>query len=194
MSTGRAALFVLVVGCSSGKRADPPSAPCLQAPAIATGSGAGAVEGVEATVCFDQSCVRLDRDGKTIAAATPLSPLPPQVQQDRQVGGDRDALRDQAGQWTLKNTTTAQTVTVGRPRDRLDVVDTAVVAYQGSTIEVADPAALRVVGRFTLPGRIAAVMPWFDRIFVVLDHPAGTAQIDPKTATVYAGPPLRPCP
>jgi hypothetical protein len=194
MSTSRVALLALLVGCKSNKAADPPPGPCLQAPAFEAGSGAGAVEGTEATVCFGESCVRLDREGKTISAAVPISSPAPQVQQDRQVAGGRVAVVDPAGQWTLKNTETGATVAVGNPRDRLDLVESWVVAYQGGALQIADPVALRVIGKFTLAGRIAAVMPWFDRIFVVLDHPAGTAQIDPATATIYAGPPLPRCP
>src|SRR4051812_7004615 len=96
MSTGRVALLALLVGCKSHKAADPPPGPCVPAPSIQAGSGAGAVEGTEATVCFGETCVRLDRNGKTISAAVPISPPAPQVQQDRQVGGGRVATRDAA--------------------------------------------------------------------------------------------------
>jgi hypothetical protein len=196
MSTARAALFVLLVGCSS-KKADPPppAAPCVPADPAAHGAGFAVVDGVEATVCFASSCVRIDRDGKVIAAiATAPTPPIPQVQQDRQVGTARVVARDPAGQWTLKHAETGASLPVGAPGDRLDVVDPAsVVAYQGTKLQVADPADMKIVGTYTMPGTVAAVLPWFDRVFVVLEKPAGTMQIDPATATVYTGPALPIC-
>ncbi len=161
----------------------------------AQGSAYGVISNGKAIVCVEATCVILDRDGKPTAPTTTTPPRPPpQVQQDRQVGTGRVVARDPSGQWTLRNTETGQSIPVGSPGDRLDVIEPgAVVAYQGTKVQVADPVALKRAGTFTMPGTVAMVLPWFDRVFVVLEKPAGTMQIDPATATVYAGAPLPVC-
>ena len=189
MSTARAALFVLLVGCSS-RKADPPAQLCVPA----QGSPYAVISNGQAIVCVEPTCLILDRDGKPTGTTTSTPPRPPpQVQQDRQVGADRVAARDPSGQWSLKNTETGAVIPVGKPGDRLDVAETAVVAYQGNTLHLANPVTLQVTGTYTMPGTVVMVSPWFDRVLVVLEKPVGTMQLDPATATVYSGPPLPVC-
>ena len=83
---------------------------------------------------------------------------------------------------------------VGEPGWNLTVIDakTAVVFHEAKLL-VVNAAGMTTGASFTLPGRVSMATAWFDRIFVVLDHPAGTAQIDPATGTIYTGPALPIC-
>lgn len=96
--------------------------------------------------------------------------------------------------WTLLDLVGGASLVVGEPGWDLQVIDaTTAAVFRGDKLIAIDAARMAASSAFTLPGRIAQATAWFDRIFVVLDHPAGTAQIDPKTGSFYAGPPLPIC-
>lgn len=195
MSTARGLLFVLLLGCGSSKQdAAPKAASCLPPATADSGAGLAVVGDGKAIACWGGICLQLDREGKVIGPAEMPSPPPPQVQQDRQVGKGAEVRRDPGGQWTLGDPAKGTKVPVGTPGMTLDVFDPAfVVAYQGTRLHLADAAQLRETGDFTLMAPIAAIVPWFDRLLIVLEKPAGTAQLDPATATLYQGPELPRC-
>lgn len=197
MSTGRAALFVslALLGCGSSKKEPAPTGGSCLPPATAdTGAGLAVVDGVKATACWGGICLDLDREGKVIGPAAMPSLPPPQVQQDRQVGKHAEARRDPGGQWTLEDRVKGVKIPVGTPGMKLEVFEPAVVvAYQGKRLHLADATTLKETADYTLVAPIAAVVPWFDRLLIVLEKPAGTAQLEPASATLYQGPELPRC-
>lgn len=195
VSTAPVALLVALAACGSSKNNEPArGSSCLPPAAAESGAGIAVVDGVKATACWGGICLDLDREGKVIGPAEMPSPPPPQVQQDRQVGTGAEVRRDPGGQWTLEAPAKGTKVPVGTPGMTLDVFDpTFVVAYQGKRLHLANTALLKETGDFTLMAPIAAVVPWFDRLLIVLEKPAGTAQLDPATATLYQGPELPRC-
>lgn len=111
------------------------------------------------------------------------------------VGDARVLSRTAAGDaWMLHDTLSGQSMPVGEPGWDLTVIDakTAVVVHD-ARLAVVNAAGMAAGASFNLPGHVAMATAWFDRILVVLDHPAGTAQIDPATGTIYAGPALPTC-
>ncbi len=277
MSTGRHALFALLVACSSKTQAPAPSAPCLPGEISSTGTGIAAVDGISAHVCWGERCLTLDRDGKATGAAdhpatevarhaaadalttdvrlgdtavvtvcnrggrgtcvelpvpatlatesraTAASaslkrlavffkdrvdtwdlkakavvasyPTTAEVREAHFVGDTRLLARGSGGEaWVLHDLVAGATVTVGEPGWDTSVIDgTTAVVFHGSQIAVVSAVAMSAGRPFTLPGRVAMATAWFDRVLVVLDHPAGTAQIDPSTGSIYAGPALPIC-
>lgn len=112
----------------------------------------------------------------------------------RYVGDTRVLVLVDQAQWELLDITSGALTEAGeRGAQVVPTHETIVAAFAAQRLSVIDADRMKPAAKFTLPGVVADAMPWFDRIFVVLDHPAGTAQIDPKTATVYAGPPLPLC-
>jgi hypothetical protein len=122
------------------------------------------------------------------------SPLAEPVTEARYVGDSRILTRRDGSAWMLRDLLADRVLVVGKPGWNLTVVDakTAVV-FEGAQLAVVNAVAMDAGTTFTLPGRVAMATAWFDRILVVLDHPAGTAQIDPATGTIYAGPALPIC-
>jgi hypothetical protein len=115
---------------------------------------------------------------------------------DARYVGDTRVLARGAGNdpWVLHDLVGGTTLTVGEPDRDLTVIDakTAVV-FHDARLTVINAAGMSIGASFTMPGRVAMATAWFDRILVVLDHPAGTAQIDPATGTLYSGPALPLC-
>ena len=194
MSTTRAVLFVLLVGCGSKKQeASPTGSSCLPPATADNGSALAVVADGKVTACWGGICLDLDREGKVIGAAQMPSPPPPQVQQDQYIG-KHVARRDPGGQWTLEDPEKGTKVPVGTPGMRLEVFPPAVViAWKGTRLHLADAVALKETADYTLPSNIAALVPWFDRVVVVLEKPAGTSQLDPASATLYQGAELPRC-
>ena len=195
MSTAPSALLVLLAlaGCGSKEAPATQGSSCLPPATADNGAGLAVVEGAKITACWGGICFDLDREGKVIAAAQMPSPPPPQVQQDQYIG-KHVARRDPGGQWTLEDPEKGTKVPVGTPGMRLEVYPPAVViAYQGKRLHLADAAALKETGDYTMPSNIAAIVPWFDRLLVVLEKPAGTAQLEPASATLYQGAELPRC-
>jgi len=194
MSTSRVAVVVLLLwACGSNKEATPTAASCLPPQAADQGTGIAAVDGVKATACWGGVCLQLDREGMVIGAATPPVVPPVQVQQDQYIG-TKVARRDPGGQWTLEDPEKGTKIPLGTPGMRLEVFPPAVViAFQGKRLHLADAATLVELGDFTLTSPIAAIVPWFDRLLIIVEKPAGTAQLDPATATLYQGPELPRC-
>lgn len=110
------------------------------------------------------------------------------------IGDNRVISRGDGIAWTLHDTVSGQAVPVGEPGWHLTVIDakTAVV-FHGAKLTVVNAAGMSAGASFTLPGRVSMATAWFDRILVVLEHPASTAQIDPATGTIYTGPALPLC-
>ncbi|MBL9013470.1 MAG: hypothetical protein JNL83_04790 [Myxococcales bacterium] len=194
MSTARAALLLVLVGCGSSKQdAAPAGASCLPATVADTGAGLVAVDGAKVTACWGGICLHLDREGKVIGPAQMPATAPPQVQQDQYIG-KTVARRDPGGQWSLEDPATGAKVPVGAPGMRLEVYPPGVViTYQGKKLHLADAKARKETGDFTLGSPIAGIVPLYDRLLIVLEKPAGTAQLDPASATLYQGPELPRC-
>lgn len=98
------------------------------------------------------------------------------------------------GPWTLMDLVAGTSATVGEPGWDLRVIDaTTAVVFKDDKLVAINVAKMAPTSTFILPGRVAMATGWFDRVFVVLDHPAGTAQIDPATGTIYTAPALPIC-
>jgi len=74
-----------------------------------------------------------------------------------------------------------------------DIDETTLAVLHDTQVTLIDAMSLKAIGTFTAPGKIGAVVPWIDRILVVHFEPAGTLQLDPKTATAYTSAPLPIC-
>lgn len=133
-------------------------------------------------------------DPKTSAVIASF-PLPGVPQEARHVGDTHVMFRAAASApWTLLDLVAGTSITVGEPGWDLQVTDAASAAvFHGDKLVSVDASRMAASSSFTLPGRVAMATAWFERILVVLDHPAGTAQIDPKTGSFYAGAPLPIC-
>ena len=122
-------------------------------------------------------------------------PALPGVTEAHYVGDGRVLARvSPRSAWLLRDVLSGETVTVGEPGWNLTVIDAkSAVVFDAGKLAVVNAAGMTAGTTFTLPGRVAMATAWFDRILVVLDHPAGTAQIDPATGTIYTGPALPLC-
>jgi hypothetical protein len=111
------------------------------------------------------------------------------------IGDGRLVARGSADSgWLLRDVLSGETIGVGAPGWNLAVIDAkSAVVFHDAKLSVVNAAGMSMGPSFTLPGRVAMATAWFDRILVVLDHPAGTAQIDPGTGTLYSGPALPIC-
>jgi hypothetical protein len=194
MSTARVALLLLLLACKSKEQTPTKQGSSCLPPATAdTGAGLAAVDGPKVTACWGGICLDLDRGGMVIGPAQMPTPAPPQVQQDQYIG-KTVARRDPGGQWSLEDPETGTKVPVGAPGMRLEVYPPAVViAYQGKRLHLADAAARKELADYTLHAPIAGIVPLYDRLVIVLEKPAGTAQLDPASATLYQGPALPRC-
>lgn len=133
-----------------------------------------------------------DPKAQAVIASHPTSVA---ASQAHQVGDTHVMFRGAAGSpWTLLDLVAGTSITVGEPGWDLRVIDaTTAAVFRGDKLISVDAARMAATTPFTLPGHVAMVTAWFDRVFVVLDHPAGTAQIDPKSGSFYAGAALPTC-
>ena len=192
MSTARALLLAGLVAACGGKKE---TRPCLPAVNADSGPATGVVDGVKATACWGGICLELDREGKVIGSADlPTAVAPTQTQQDRQVGNKAWARRDPHAQWTLEDVATGAKTLIGGPGMTLEFFEPSwVVTYRDNKLHLVDAVKEKELADFTLTGKIAAIVPWFERLLLILDKPAGTAQLDPASATLYQGPELPRC-
>ncbi len=144
------------------------------------------------TVFYADKVVSWDLTAKAVVASYPTTVEAAEAQH---LGDTHVMFRGAGGQaWTLLDLVTGVTTTAGEPGWDLTVIDAASAAvFKGNKLAVVDGKTMTVTTPFTMPGRVAMATAWFDRILVVLDHPAATAQIDPKTGSLYAGPALPIC-
>lgn len=131
----------------------------------------------------------------TLVTQTPLT-VPGTASEALHVGDTHVMFRTQTGPWTLVDLVSGATLPIGAAGSQLTVLDEATAAvYDRNQLVVVDVQRMAAGSPFQMPGTISAVLPWDfgGRVFVVLERPAATAQIDPKTGTYYAGPPIPLC-
>jgi len=134
------------------------------------------------------------RDAKTqtVVASFPTAVA---AQETHQISDTRVLFRGAGKEpWTLLDLVSGASIAVGEADSELQVIaETTAVVWKGNKLIAVNAARMAATTPFTVPGRVAMTTAWFDRIFLVLDHPAGTAQIDPATGTYYSGPALPIC-